>query len=116
MTALSVPTVKTLEVGAVLFQYVVTVCCAAVEFKISVFAALVNLEWYTGQESVALLRLTIIISGATPNPCPTVAFAPVPVYVTILKPCVAPALIVDVIEPAVFVTAGVPLAFQLHPT
>ena len=49
------------------------------------------------QLSTLPLDLTITIFGATPNPCPTVAFAPVPVYVTMLNPAAWFALTVLVV-------------------
>jgi len=51
-----------------------------------------------------LLDLIMTIPGTTPNPCPTVALAPVPVYVTTENPAVVLALTDDVIDPAVLLT------------
>ena len=53
--------------------------------------------------------------GATPNPCPTVALAPVPVQDTILNPLVVLAETVELIEPTVLAEPA-PFAFQFHDT
>jgi hypothetical protein len=58
---------------------------------------------------------TIINFGATPNPCPIVPLACVPVQLTILNPLVVLADTVDVILPSVFDTPA-PFAFHDHPT
>ena len=49
----------------------------------------------------AVRCLVITMLGATPNPCPTVALAPVPVYVTTLNPDVVFTHTVEVMEPLV---------------
>ena len=59
--------------------------------------------------------MKIINAGATPNPCPTVALAPVPVYVTTENPAVVFALTDEVIDPEVLLTA-VPPAFHCQET
>jgi len=80
-----------------------------------VLEELANDVCQTIHDLAALRFLTIIILGTAPNPCPTVALAPVPVYVTTENPAVVLALTDDVIVPAVLLTA-VPPAFHCHPT
>jgi len=82
-----------------------------------VLEELANDVCQTIHDLAALRFLTIIILGATPSPCPTVAFAPVPVYVTTLNPAVVLALTVEVIVPTVLLPAvTVPPAFQFQAT
>jgi len=109
-----VPIEKTDVVGSVLFQILLSANATPSRFKYKVFVPPVA-EWYTYQDCAALLDFVRISPGATPNPCPTVALAPVPVYVTTENPAVVFALTDDVIVPAVLLTA-VPPAFQFQAT
>ena len=76
-TELAVPIVKTEDVGEVLFQEVESVNAEFVS-NCSTFVA-PRLPWYIAHDAFLSLFLTIIMLGATPKPCPIVAFAPDPV-------------------------------------
>jgi len=106
------PILKTELVGAVLLK-ATSVYAASVMFRVKCAVGATE-EWYTIQLVATERDLIMNIPGATPKPCPTVALAPVPVYVTTLNPAVVFALTDEVIVPAVLLTA-VPPAFQFQP-
>ena len=111
-----VPTENTEEVGSVLFHGPAIVVAAAVRSRLMTLVA-PSEAWYTAQSVPAVLRdFTIIMRGATPSPWPIVEFTLVPEYVSTLNPAVVFADTVLVIEPEVFVTAGVPFARHCQPT
>ena len=79
-TAVFVPKLNKEDVGNVLFHKVDELADASVRFNATNAVDGVGSDvCHTSQLLVWLLDFTIIMLGATPSPCPTVALAPVPV-------------------------------------
>jgi hypothetical protein len=92
-TPIDVPILTTEDVGTVEFHtsgLAVPFAAEVLSFRNSVVA---KAGVHTYQSWVSFRDLIMTKEGAMPSPCPTVAFAPVPVYVLILNPAVVFALI-----------------------
>ena len=106
------PILKTELVGAVLLK-ATSVYAASPKFSTKCAVAATE-EWYTIQLVATERDLMMTIPGATPNPCPTEALAPVPVNVTTENPAVVFARTWDEMVPVPLVTV-VPPAFHCQP-
>ena len=94
----------------------VAVATASLPFNFKYLSPPPKLALHTHQLVEEFKFLTITISGAEDSPCPTVAAAKVPVYLTILNPASEKACTVLVILPLELLLVVPPFAFQHHAT
>ena len=115
-TPIDVPILTILDVGAVEFHTSGLLVPFTALLLRSINSVPDNAGVRTYQSCVSFRDLIMTKLGATPNPCPTVAFAPVPVYVLILNPAVVFADVAVVLMLPSVLLLPEPLASQPQPT